>query len=209
MPPTSPSGGRSVRHVVQVQDNAREAQLRDLFALSNPQGDKRIGHDAELVVDDRLMLFELKTTTKDQVATSHHLGPKTIAGWRDAKLHWICAKGVNLSDGFRFDEVFYLSPAAMEPWYAEQDAYFRRKRQPWEKAKAALLAAEFDLIELATLDATFESGIVRNNPGIPWKYIMKHGVAITEDHAAALLSILSGSQSSPPPAKRHQLTLFD
>jgi hypothetical protein len=100
-----------------VQDDAREIELRRLFALEDSQGG-RSGVDAYLRLDGELLPFELKSTTKGAVTTVRDFGPDHIAKW--VGKHWLI--GVYSRDQL-LQHTIYVSPKNMEPWIRRMEEY--------------------------------------------------------------------------------------
>lgn len=102
-----------------VQDDARENQMIQLFNLTVPEERRRSDIDAHLVLPDRVVDFELKSTTTSSVSTVRDFGPEHIAKWRDG-LHWLFAF---YDKGLKLRYCVYASPEDMEPWIAEKERY--------------------------------------------------------------------------------------
>ena len=64
------------------QDDERERELIELFKLRIPDGRTRGGIDAELVLDGRVLPFEVKSASKGSVTTVRDFGPDHVQKWR-------------------------------------------------------------------------------------------------------------------------------
>lgn len=169
----------SDRQEVEVQDNLREAQLRDLFQL-RPSGQGRQGADA---LDESENPFELKTTTKGGVSTARDVGPHTVVKWRTR--YWLFAKGKNLATGFAIDETYLLHPDNMEEWFASL-ARFADDLALLERVQKSMAQAGYTDAEVKRITYLVSRGCTLNNPHIPWSYVQKNGIQITQNHALEL-----------------------
>lgn len=104
-----------------MQDDARELELIQLFDLERPQGSGRSGTDAVLVFKDRLIPFELKSTTRGSVTTVRDFGPEHVERWRGK--HWLI--GFYDSRGINLQFCIYGSPAMMSTWISSREDYVR------------------------------------------------------------------------------------
>src|SRR6266849_7859154 len=104
-----------------VQDDARERQLVELFKLRRVEGAGRADTDAELVVDDIVIPFELKSSTDDSVTTVRDFGPAHVEKWKNK--HWLI--GFYEKDGVTLKYCIYGSPKKMAPWVKEKEEYIR------------------------------------------------------------------------------------
>ena len=102
-----------------VQDDARESELITLFGLERPQDAGRSGTDAVLRLDEVVIPFELKSTTKDSVTTVRDFGPDHIRKWQEK--HWLI--GFYNPDGTRLKHTLYGTPEMMKPWVQEKHNY--------------------------------------------------------------------------------------
>jgi hypothetical protein len=109
-----------------VQDDAREHELCNLFNLRWDPMHARGGTDAELEIDiDGKTIeidFEVKSTTTDTVSTARDVGMTHIERWR--RKHWVIGfyqsqVGIRARLGY----ALYLTPADMQPWLDELEAY--------------------------------------------------------------------------------------
>lgn len=103
-----------------VQDDERENSMIQLFNLTVPEDRRRSDIDAHLMLDGRVINFELKSTTGKSVSTVRDFGPDHIRKWR-ADLHWIFA--FYDKSGSKLLYCVYASPADMEPWIAGKERY--------------------------------------------------------------------------------------
>lgn len=128
--------------VNQVQDDARERELRDLFQLEGTTG--RIEPDGILNLDDQAIEFELKSTTVGTVSTVRDLGPDHIRKWENT--HWIFGfYTTNQETGrLKLEYCLYASPAKMAPWIEHMEEYI--------KADFGLAALVPELVTLDVMD---------------------------------------------------------
>lgn len=104
-----------------VQDDSREAEMRDLFGLSETPDRKRSDVDAVLTLPNRVLKFELKSTTRTSFSTVRDLGPEHIEKW--ATMHWLFAF-YDVS-GRTIESAYYGSPAQLLQWVTGIDQYIR------------------------------------------------------------------------------------
>jgi len=95
-----------------IQDDKRELELIRLFDLSLPEIASRIGTDAVLEFNGKLIEFELKSTTKKNVSTARDFGFNHINKLKSK--HWIF--GIYDVGDEALEECYYGSPASMAPW---------------------------------------------------------------------------------------------
>lgn len=104
-----------------VQDDAREIELVRLFNLRVVPERSRSDDDAVLRFQGREIPFELKSTTSGSVSTVRDFGPDHIKKWSGK--HWLF--GFYDSTGTNLKYCCYASPARMEPWIKQMEAYVR------------------------------------------------------------------------------------
>ncbi len=102
-----------------VQDDSREKELVQLFQLQQPKDRGRSDTDAYLEVDNKLIPFELKSSTKSSVTTVRDFGPDHVKKWKDK--HWLF--GFYNPTGSRLLTCRYGSPSQMEGWIEEKKKY--------------------------------------------------------------------------------------
>lgn len=102
-----------------VQDDRREEEQIELFALNRPSGRSRDGTDAELEIDGKLIEFELKSTTKSSVTTVRDFGMNHLKKWEGK--HWIF--GFYTQNGKALKFTRYASPRMMQSWINEKKDY--------------------------------------------------------------------------------------
>ena len=95
---------------VEIQDNKRENELRELFRLKKTN-ENRIGIDAHAEILGQDIFFELKSTTVDSVSTARHFTLRHIEKWRSQ--HWIV--GIYNKDA-TLSHCYYGTPCDMKPW---------------------------------------------------------------------------------------------
>ena len=103
---------------VEVQDNAREKELRDLFGLSKDVSAGRSGVDAYKIFKGKRIEFELKSTTTGSVTTVRDFGPDHIEKWKNK--HWIIGCYSSSQD---LKYTIYGPPDMMEDWINEKEQY--------------------------------------------------------------------------------------
>jgi hypothetical protein len=104
-----------------VQDDRREAEVRELFGLGEPEGRSRGDTDAELLLDGVMLPFELKSTTdpRRSVTTARDVSVRHITMWRGK--HWVF--GFYKPDGVTLEYCVYGSPQLMQPWLQKMEEY--------------------------------------------------------------------------------------
>jgi hypothetical protein len=146
----------------------------------------RTGPDA---VDGKGRLYELKSTTRDRVSSARDVGLDHLRKWR--QLNWIFGRGNYEGRAFKFEEIYLLTPAQMEPWFeiieekiTEDDALFARILRVLKKEG-------FTVAERERVQRAFRRGVLLNDPKIRWTYVQTHGVRIERNHAKELRELLS------------------
>jgi hypothetical protein len=101
----------------EIQDNIRETELRNLFNLDK-ENNSRIGYDAITKINNEIIYFELKSSTRKWVSSANKLNLKKIHFWR--KVHWII--GIYNKDA-TLSHCYYGTPLHMKEWldYWEND----------------------------------------------------------------------------------------
>lgn len=125
-----------------VQDDRREEEQIELFALSRPSERSRDGTDAELHIDDRILEFELKSTTKNSVTTVRDFGMNHIKKWEGK--HWIF--GFYTENGRALKYTRYASPRMMSGWIEEKRNYIELDFQ-----LAGVVSMKLDMKDLFSL----------------------------------------------------------
>lgn len=105
-----------------VQDDRREEEQRELFELKLPDDRSRIGTDAILEMDSKLVEFELKSTTKESVTTVRDFGIDHLEKWEGK--HWLFGFYTKHGKALRYTR--YASPKMMEAWINAKREYIRR-----------------------------------------------------------------------------------
>jgi hypothetical protein len=169
------------------QDDTREDQLRALFGLL--AGDEnRIGTDAR---DAQGHGYELKTTTRNCVSTARDVSNGHVDRWRQQT--WILGRGTYHNHKFTFESTYVLTPSQLEPWFSEIDEKLTADATLTSRVLSLCSTNDFSTAELDRIEAILKRGSTLNNPQIRWSYVQVHGTAITDDHAARLRQIVSGS----------------
>lgn len=105
---------------VEIQDNKRENELRELFRLKKTN-ENRIGIDAHAEILGKDIYFELKSTTVGNVSTASPLHLDHLEKWR--KQHWLI--GVYNKDA-TLSHCYYGTPPDMKPWLDFWEADIKR-----------------------------------------------------------------------------------
>lgn len=122
------------------QDDERESTMIALFQLSKDPGEGRSGVDAYLELDDRIISFELKTTSKSSVTTVSDFGPSHIQKWKGK--HWLFSfYKEDASVTYK-----YATPRMMELWIREKEEYIQPDFQIAELASQKLDKQDLFLI---------------------------------------------------------------
>ncbi|UZE23943.1 hypothetical protein LOY67_00570 [Pseudomonas sp. B21-056] len=118
------------------QDDTREKEMCDLFALRKDETEGRSGIDAFLDFEGKIIPFELKTTSKGSVTTVRDFGVDHIEKWKGK--HWLIGF-------FHAGNNFYMygSPCAMSPWISSKEEYIAP-----DIKLAALAASKLTLADL-------------------------------------------------------------
>ena len=103
---------------VEIQDNIRENELIKLFKLEQPKNRSRIGLDGMLTIRGRIIPFEIKSTTMNDVTTARDVGLAHIRKWKNR--HWLI--GI-YDENAKLQYVVYGTPQDMEGWitFIEED----------------------------------------------------------------------------------------
>jgi len=152
----------------QIQDDVREDMLKKIFSLKD-SGEGRMGADA---IDDKKRRYELKSGSKKMVTTARDVGLHTIKKWREK--HWLVGFGKVKQNKFLFDEIFYLSPNDMEPFYQKIENKIQPDLDLLEEIKINL-SKKMDQTKLERLEYLILRGYTLNNPKIPYSYIVDNG----------------------------------
>lgn len=95
-----------------IQDDKREKEIIQLFGLKQKHKRKRHDIDAYLLVNKRVINFELKSTTVGAISTASPLTLDHIIKWK--KFHWIF--GIYDKNNEQLQYCVYASPRMMKPW---------------------------------------------------------------------------------------------
>jgi len=104
-----------------IQDDTREAEMREFFGLSENPGRKRSDVDAVLGLSNGVVHFELKSTSLNSFSTVRDLGPEHISKW--TTMHWLFAF-YDIS-GRTIESAYYGSPRQMQQWVTQIAEYIR------------------------------------------------------------------------------------
>jgi hypothetical protein len=163
-----------------VQDNRREDELIRLFNLQ-PGENNRIGVDAYDVLGNP---FELKTTSKGGVSTARDLGPAHIDKWE--RRFWLIATFKNHTGGaFVFERFFFFSRHHMSGWYEKMRQDFAADISLTDRLMGAV-GSSLPINDIERARYLMRRGMSKNDPNIPWGYVQKHGIEISDNHADRL-----------------------
>jgi len=102
------------------QDNG--GKLLQMLLITGLTGMRaREGNDAKDALGGEFELKSVNASLTDQVSTHHHLNPKIIAKYR--KVRWIFA----IYRGIELEEIWLVEPAALESWFAYQEAKWHQR----------------------------------------------------------------------------------
>jgi hypothetical protein len=149
--------------------------------MLNPE---RRGSDAH---DNAGNAYELKSTTVGSVGTARDVSLEMLRDWRAR--YWIVAKGENLENGFRIDEIYFLSPKMMEERFTEIERKIRPDLELRDKV-VDLLRDPLDSKALGRVTYLMTRGASLNNPKISWGYIQNHGVKIEGNYVERLRELV-------------------
>jgi hypothetical protein len=127
---------RSLSMASYFQDDSRESQMIELFGLIKDKNEGRSGIDAFLEIHNKMVPFELKTTSKGSITTVRDFGPNHIKKWKDK--HWLF--------GFfhKGREIYkYGSPSMMQDWIETKGKYIQSDFQ-----LAEILPEKLTLLDL-------------------------------------------------------------
>ena len=167
------------------QDRDREDGLRKIFELRQANHN-RTGPDA---TDEKGRLYELKSTTRDRVSSARDVGVDHLTKWR--QLNWIFGRGNYKGRAFDFEQIYFLTPAQMEPWFSVMEAKLTRDDALFKRVLRVLAAHGFTPAERDRVQLAFRRGVLLNDPKIPWGYVQTHGVRIDSNHARQLRKLVS------------------
>jgi hypothetical protein len=140
-------------------------------------------------MDEKGRLYELKSTTRDRVSSARDVGMGHLTKWR--RLNWIFGRGNYRGRTFDFEQIYFLTPAQMEPWFSVMEEKITRDDALFERVLKVLQRSGFTVEEREHVRLAFRRGVLLNDPKIPWGYIQTHGVRIDNDHAKQLRKLVS------------------
>ena len=98
------------------QDDDREEAMITLFGLYKDETEGRSGVDAFLKMNEKTILFELKTTSQGSVTTVRDFGPDHIRKWGNK--HWLIGFFIKNKEYYK-----YGSPSMMADWIKSKEKY--------------------------------------------------------------------------------------
>jgi hypothetical protein len=146
----------------------------------------RTGPDA---ADEKGRLYELKSTTRDRVSSARDVGMDHLTKWR--RLNWISGRGNYKGRTFDFEQIYFLTPSQMEPWFSIMEAKITRDDALFKRVLKVLERTGFTAAERERVQLALRRGVLLNDPKIPWGYIQTHGVRIEGDYAKQLRKLVS------------------
>lgn len=183
-------GGRG-RGDAEVQDSSREAGMATLLGLS--RSTRRIGDDA---IDEFGHSFELKSTTSNSVGTSRDVGHTYLDRMLARTL--VVLKGRSTVLGYDRDAIALVTPREILPWVEDLRAKIRADEDLVERAIFAGGEA-LSIDERERLKYLGTRGATRNNPKIPWGFVLEAGVMLRSGREAEdLASVLAGFDHGEP-----------
>lgn len=184
-----------------VQDDTRERQLRDYFGLSEGDGGRE-GVDA---LDETFERYELKSTTKKSVSTTRLVGLHTIQRWR--KLQWIIGIGENHKTGFLFNEIYYLPPSRLEPWFSKVEWKIKVYNKVCGKVNNIVIN-DLSSEERVIFNKIMKMGSLLNDPNIPLTFVRKVGTKMVQPYYKSLREALEPIDYSQPVPEKIGLERF-
>lgn len=166
--------------IVPRQDSSAEIALANLFGL-----DRILNRMADADANDEDgNPYQFKASTKAGISTARNFGPATIDKLRRAYL--IVAYGRNYQDRFEVDRTFFFSRSHIEPWLSPKEQHFIKEQEEADHIITACRRDGFDDNRLDLLRRRLHYGMLINDPNIPKRYILKHGIEITQAHPSDL-----------------------
>lgn len=172
--------------IAEVQDAAREEQMRQRFGLRR-SGEGRGGTDA---VDDAGNPFELKSGTTNQITTGRDLGPHTLDRYRTR--YWLICKGINRSTGFEMQDCLFATPAMMDWWLSRISEKLAPDVTLLRKVLDILRAVRMPPKLIERAEYLFRRGMTLNNPKINFNSAKAHAKSfdMSEDLASQLRELV-------------------
>jgi hypothetical protein len=146
----------------------------------------RTGPDA---ADEKGRLYELKSTTRDRVSSARDVGMDHLTKWR--KLNWIFGRGNYKGRTFDFEQIYFLTPEQMEPWFKAMESKLTRDDALFKRVLKVLERTGFNAAEREQVQRAFRRGVLLNDPKITWTFVQMQGVRIDRDHARQLRKLVS------------------
>ena len=153
-----------------IQDDVRELAQIEHFGLIQHDLGSRGAYDA---TDKNGNRYELKTTSRDAVATSRDAGMRHIERWRNE--YWIISFWNRESD--TLGESYFLTPENMEEWIASIEFKIAERLNLMDRIKQ-MIKVSMSKYELDLFDRCTERAGTLNAPQIPMKYVKKNGKLI-------------------------------
>lgn len=139
---------------------------------------RRTGDDA---TDEKGRAYELKSTTKGSVGTSRDVGESYLDRMLSRAL--VVLKGRNTVLGYDRQALVVVPPAEMRPWVDELRSKIRYDVSLVERA-IAVSGDAFDHEAQDRLRYIGKRGATRNNPKVPWRYVVEAGIFLREGQEA-------------------------
>jgi hypothetical protein len=153
-----------------IQDDVRELTQIEQFGLIQHDLGSRGAYDATDKIGNR---YELKTTSRDAVATSRDAGMRHIERWRNE--YWVISFWDR--DANTLGESYFLTPENMEEWISSIEFKILERLNLMDKIKN-MIKANVSKYELELFDRCTERAGTLNAPQIPMKYVRQNGQLI-------------------------------
>jgi hypothetical protein len=173
-----------VKSARKPQDTDREDSLRKMFDLQQANHN-RTGPDAR---DEKENYYEIKSTTRDRVSSARGVGMDHLTKWR--RLNWIFGRGNYRGRTFAFDQIYFLTPEQMEPWFSAMESKLTRDDALFKRVLKLLKRVGFSPAERERVQRAFRRGVLLNDPKITWTFVQSNGIRIESDYAKQLRKLV-------------------
>lgn len=132
--------------------------------------------------------YQFKASTKSGISTARNFGPATIENLR--RVYLIIAYGRNYQDRFEVDRTFFMARQHIDPWLILKEEKFLKDQHEASAIIRACKRGGFSADRIDSLRKRLHNGMLINDPNIPKRYILQHGIEITEDHPERLRALV-------------------
>lgn len=169
-----------------VQDDAREKQIIEILRLTK-HGGRMDPWDA---ICENGILYEIKTTTKKDVAFSRKVTYDTVRRKYEIAMHWIFTRGRLIKgQGYIINKMYLLTPDKLS-------LHFQKIKDNLDDG-LAFFDSYIDPVKVEALDDKQYGRFLRQrrdaaalfNPMLPWAYIEEHGYPLEEPYDVALRTV--------------------